>query len=519
MKKRLNMFQPVTNQDEEVVIRNDSINLDSTYFTDEGYLIDKPIVTTIGVFEYTNPDGTIRRELRLPEEVFHPDSLTSYRGKPIIVTHKAGVVDKDNVTSEIIGTILTSGEPDGSNVRAGIIIHGTNTLSKVKCRELSLGYSLKFDPTPGVWNGQPYDGIQRKIRVNHLALVRAARAGEKARLNVDGKDEELDSEGGTAELDKQKRTDADEGADRPKNLVERWRERRDFRRKHQHTAKPVMEETNPSANVGEAQEAFAQDALPGTPPVKKKEEPPAGNPPDNTPPNKEEPPVNNPSEGDQPVKEPEKAQDQDGQTPPTQKTPFESVRGNQSTRDNGMEPATLEEALMMIAEQDGDIQQLLDYVEQLLAKVDFIAAEEKGGKQNHEETEETNLDEKEKTGVNPDNRADGVDIEAMVAQKVDVLRTGDRLNLDGLESMSIVDAKKAVIQKVNPELRLDGKSDAYIDAAYDLAKERISGSNIQKQQMFSKKDLNQESFNVDGADLSKADEARKKMIDARLGKA
>ena len=60
------------------VRRLDSIKLDAadkTYFTDEGYLIDHPILTSCGIFEYTNPDGSIRRELRLPEHVFEEKSL------------------------------------------------------------------------------------------------------------------------------------------------------------------------------------------------------------------------------------------------------------------------------------------------------------------------------------------------------------------------------------------------------------------------------------------------------------
>ena len=54
------------------VLRLDSIKLDETYWTKEGYLIDHPVVTSVGIFEYLNPDESIRRELRLPEEVFSP---------------------------------------------------------------------------------------------------------------------------------------------------------------------------------------------------------------------------------------------------------------------------------------------------------------------------------------------------------------------------------------------------------------------------------------------------------------
>ena len=50
------------------VQRFDSLPLDATYFTDEGYLVDHPIVTSVGIFVYHNPDGSERRELRLRSE-------------------------------------------------------------------------------------------------------------------------------------------------------------------------------------------------------------------------------------------------------------------------------------------------------------------------------------------------------------------------------------------------------------------------------------------------------------------
>ena len=34
--------------------RIDSISMDQTYYTEEGYLVDHPIVTTCGIFEYKN---------------------------------------------------------------------------------------------------------------------------------------------------------------------------------------------------------------------------------------------------------------------------------------------------------------------------------------------------------------------------------------------------------------------------------------------------------------------------------
>ena len=61
------------------VVRLDSLPLNQTYFTAEGYLVDRPILTSTGIFEYTNPDGSVRRELRLPEEVLSPKASSPIR--------------------------------------------------------------------------------------------------------------------------------------------------------------------------------------------------------------------------------------------------------------------------------------------------------------------------------------------------------------------------------------------------------------------------------------------------------
>jgi hypothetical protein len=75
-------------------------------------------------------------------------------------------------------------------VVASIIIHDAETVDQIMNggkRELSLGYKVRLDQTPGVWNGQEYDAIQKNIRINHLAIVSSGRAGN-ARLNLDSND-------------------------------------------------------------------------------------------------------------------------------------------------------------------------------------------------------------------------------------------------------------------------------------------------------------------------------------------
>ena len=158
---------------------------------EDGYMEDTPVVGRVGILNYRNPDGSIRRELRLPEEVFNADSLASFKGKPVTLGHP-GEVNARNAKRHQVGTIMDAANQDGDNVRASIVIHADEAISAAKegrAKQLSLGYKLNLDETPGIWNGQPYDAIQRNIRINHLALVSKARAGDVATLNLDGDEE------------------------------------------------------------------------------------------------------------------------------------------------------------------------------------------------------------------------------------------------------------------------------------------------------------------------------------------
>ena len=178
------------------VQRYDSLQLVAGAVIDtDGFMRDSPIVARTGVYEYRNPDGTIRREYRPADEVFASDALNSFRGKPITVLHpKKGKITAANAFGTAIGSILSDGYPkDEKYVACDIVIFAPDKIGKH--RELSLGYRCDCEETPGVSpEGQAYDAIQRNIRINHLAVVPLARAGMKARLNCDG-DEIIESEG------------------------------------------------------------------------------------------------------------------------------------------------------------------------------------------------------------------------------------------------------------------------------------------------------------------------------------
>lgn len=169
-----------------MVMRYDRVPLKATR-TDEGYLTDTPVLTRTGVFEYQDGAGGLRREYRPPDEVFSADSMASLRGKPITDGHPGKVTSK-NVRQHMIGTALSGGRQDGTeNMLGDIHIFDTAPVDAGN-KELSLGYELELDETPGVSpEGERYDAVQRNIRYNHLAVVKRGRAGN-ARLNLDAAD-------------------------------------------------------------------------------------------------------------------------------------------------------------------------------------------------------------------------------------------------------------------------------------------------------------------------------------------
>ena len=438
----------------ESELRFDSIPVDETYFTSEGYFIDHPIVTSTGIFEYKNRDGSIRRELRLPEEVFDPASLESYEGKPVIVTHEAGYVSKDNVEQEYIGTVLSKGYRDGEHVRAKIIIHNTGSLD-CGLRELSLGYKTETDETPGEWEGQPYDAIQRNIRINHLALVANARAGDSARLNLDGGNPE--NKGGTQMSRISSRADGFT-PEEIQAAIEAYKARKAAR-------------TAPPTGDGE-----------GTPP---EETPPA----------------------------------QEGKDKQDAEETVQEVKERRDRRDALEDPSEPENAMGVIAQQDEDIDSLLQVIAGLMARGD------------NDDTPKTQEDSEEEP-VQKDSEADppqgdgdgdksgtmNMDsADYIVRQRLEVARLGDKLGLSGLETLSLANARKRIIKAACPGLRLDGKDTSYLEAAFDLARSEIAkrkprGTDHQRKQMFEPVQIR-----LDGTVKSASHAARERMISRMKG--
>lgn len=130
-------------------------------------------------------DKAIVKVYRPPEEVFSRDSLASYAAAPITVDHPAEAVDASNWRKLGVGEIHGDIVPDGQRVRVPVIVRDGGAVDKALTthKQLSMGYSTRLDFTPGqLADGTAYDVVQRDIRINHLALVRAARGGPELRI-------------------------------------------------------------------------------------------------------------------------------------------------------------------------------------------------------------------------------------------------------------------------------------------------------------------------------------------------
>lgn len=161
--------------------------------TPEGFLDVGGVFSRIGIQLYTrkeagfdgDPNATVRL-YRPPEEVFDKASIDSMVMKPVTDDHPPELVDTKNIKKYSVGMTGSEITHDQQNVRGRMVITDDNVIKKVEggTVEISVGYTTELDRTPGTApNGEKYDGIQRVIRGNHIAIVDAGRCGSECRIN------------------------------------------------------------------------------------------------------------------------------------------------------------------------------------------------------------------------------------------------------------------------------------------------------------------------------------------------
>lgn len=173
------------------VARYDKGRVTKALITDEGFLKADAVVTRTGVFEYLNKDGSIRYELRHPDDVLKSDSLETLKMIPVTNGHPNVLVNSENAKQLAVGQTGETIVSDAPYIISSLKITDQNTISDIKSgrrKELSLGYLVDLVQEDGVYNGQPFTHKQTNIRYNHLAVVEVARAGSAARINLDEND-------------------------------------------------------------------------------------------------------------------------------------------------------------------------------------------------------------------------------------------------------------------------------------------------------------------------------------------
>ena len=157
--------------------------------TPEGFLVchDVPIAR-IGVQLYASDEvpvedagnGEVRID-RLPDEVFRPETIASFEGKPVTVEHPNEFVTPENWSKHAIGVTQNVRRGEGlldDLLIADLVITDKAAIDYVnkELPQVSAGYEATYEQT------EPGRGVQRDIVGNHVALVERGRAGPRCSI-------------------------------------------------------------------------------------------------------------------------------------------------------------------------------------------------------------------------------------------------------------------------------------------------------------------------------------------------
>lgn len=157
-----------------------------------GYItIPKNPISKVGVFPYLGKTISSQCEpdriyyvYRPAEELRKPETINSFKHIPIVDDHT--MLGTGQTPAERKGVDGVTGADvylDGDTLFADLHLYSETLLRKIDSgekKELSVGYRVgKWEKASGLFNGQPYDYIQREIMGNHTAVVKAGRCGSE----------------------------------------------------------------------------------------------------------------------------------------------------------------------------------------------------------------------------------------------------------------------------------------------------------------------------------------------------
>ncbi len=161
--------------------------------TPEGFLLIRAVpIARLGVMFYepseiglsSDTEGQIAVE-RHPEEVFAPDTLASFEGKPVTLDHPPALVTPENWRDLAVGTVRnvrrgsgTSEDDSPDLLLADLLLTDARAIQRVRegLREVSCGYEADYRPLG------PGRAEQVNIIGNHVALVGRGRCGPRCAI-------------------------------------------------------------------------------------------------------------------------------------------------------------------------------------------------------------------------------------------------------------------------------------------------------------------------------------------------
>jgi len=168
--------------------RFDTVKFPKVKKTKDGYLQGEVVASRAGVFEYLNLDGSVRRELRHPDDIFKKESLDTLKMIPVTANHPPEFVDSSNAAKYQVGYTGERYDIIDDKIITSITVTHKDVIEQIlsgNLAELSYGYEVELIKEEGVYKGEKYDYRQLNPVYNHLAAVPQGRAGHDARFRFD----------------------------------------------------------------------------------------------------------------------------------------------------------------------------------------------------------------------------------------------------------------------------------------------------------------------------------------------
>lgn len=150
-------------------------------------------LSKVGIYPYSGAQigaaqadhDKIFRVYRPAEELSAEETIESFKLVPLIDDHT--MLGEGFTAAEQKGVAGVIGESvffENDTLYGNPKIYSSALAEKIKNgkTELSMGYRCRYDFTPGFWNGQEYDVVQRALRGNHVALVDEGRMGPEVAI-------------------------------------------------------------------------------------------------------------------------------------------------------------------------------------------------------------------------------------------------------------------------------------------------------------------------------------------------